>query len=101
MSKSKTTRPRRIQISILLFVMNKEMAGKKSRRAAPRKSRRKTLRRHRSKKSKKGGAALNPWPVPNTDHSQTMKMPNSSFGRFVGSPENSADPWYAESSKGK
>lgn len=72
--------------------------GKKSRHHKKRSSRRKTLRR---RKGKKGGAALNAWPVPNTEHSQSMKMPNSSFGRFVGSPENSADPWYVESSKGK
>jgi len=52
-----------------------------------RSTRRKTLRR---RKSRKGGG-----------DSQALAMPSSSFGRFVGSPSNSADPWYAESGKGK
>jgi hypothetical protein len=71
--------------------MNKEMAGKKSRRVHPKKrsTRRKTLRR---RKGKKGGAALNAWPVPNTDHSQSMKMPDKSFSRPVGTPEETS--WF-------
>ena len=52
-----------------------------------RSTRRKTLRR---RKNRKGGG-----------DSQAIVMPNSSFGRFAGSPSNSADPWYVESSKGK
>lgn len=66
--------------------MNKEM-GKKTRHMKKRSTRRKTLRR---RKGRKGGG-----------DSQAIVMPSSSFGRFVGSPENSADPWYADSSKGK
>lgn len=59
------------------------MAGKKSRRVHTKKrsTRRKTLRRRKG--SKKGGA-----------DSQSLKMPDSSFGRFVGSPENTANSWY-------
>ena len=51
--------------------------GKKSRHHKKRSSRRKTLRR---RKHRKGGG-----------DSQAIVMPDSSFGRFVGSPENSAD----------
>jgi hypothetical protein len=61
--------------------------GKKTKHTKKRSTRRKTLRR---RKHRKGGG-----------DSQAIVMPDSSFGRFVGSPENSADPWYAESSKGK
>jgi hypothetical protein len=61
--------------------------GKKTKHTKKRSTRRKTLRR---RKTRKGGG-----------NSQALTMPDSSFGRFVGSPENSADSWYAESSKGK
>jgi len=62
------------------------MAGKKSRRVVTKKrsTRRKTLRRRKSRKTaKKGGA-----------DSQSIIMPDTSFGRFVGSPENTANSWY-------
>ena len=61
--------------------------GKKTRHTKKRSTRRKTLRR---RKNRKGGG-----------DSQALTMPSSSFGRFVGSPINSADPWYTDSSKSK
>jgi len=70
--------------------MNKEM-GKKTRHMKKRSTRRKTLRR---RNGKKGGAV--PALIANTDHSQKIVMPTSSFGAFS-TPENSADPYSSKS----
>lgn len=60
--------------------MNKEMAGKKSRRVHPKKrsTRRKTLRR---RKVRRGGA-----------DSQSITMPDKSFSRPIGTPEETS--WF-------
>lgn len=49
-------------------------------------SRRRSMRRktYRRRHSKKGGAST----------SQKIVMPDSSFGRFVGSPENTDNTWH-------